>query len=77
VVISDTTDGVDVGAVVGADVGVCGREDLEVPIWWLVVLFEATIGKEVQGRSLVTSSKNDNVSRDGFLAAWTTFRHAW
>jgi hypothetical protein len=76
-VVADTANGVDVSAVVGANVRVCGREDLQIPIWWLVVLFEATVGKKVQGGSLVTSSEDYNIARNGFFAAWTTLGHAW
>lgn len=47
VVVADGADGVDVGAVVGADGRVAGRENLEVPVRGLVVFFEAVVGEEV------------------------------
>lgn len=44
VVVAHRADGVDVGAVVGADVHVRGREDLQVPVRRLVVLLETVVG---------------------------------
>lgn len=74
--VSDGADGVDVGAVVGADAGVFGREDLEVPAWRGVGFFEGVVGEEGEGRALEARSEDDYVAGDKVFVAGSAFGDA-
>lgn len=76
VVVADGADGVDIRAVVGTDVHVARREDLQVPRRRLVVLLEAVVRQEAQARPLVARRHDAQVALDVLLLAGAAFRDA-
>ena len=75
-VVADRADGVDVSAIIRADVHVCGREDLQVPTGRLVVLLEAVVGEEGEAWALVAGCHDAHVALDVHGFARPAFGHA-
>lgn len=75
-VVPNRADGVHVRAVVGADIHVPWREDLEVPVWWFVILFKALVREERERRSFVACSHDADIAFDMLLPSWAAFWNA-
>lgn len=74
-VIANCADAVDVGAVDGRDVGSAGRENLNIPVWWLVWRGEDVGRQKVQGRAVEACCHYDHGALDEGFATGSILRN--